>query len=129
VFLLQFCAVARRVISGAASMKRSIFLILATTIGVAAATAPAAALDRRVRVINKTGETMMKFQASNRDSRSWEEDILGRAVLNSGQAVNININDGTGYCVFDFRATFRSGAQVVRRNVNVCKVASWTITD
>jgi hypothetical protein len=87
------------------------------------------ALDRRVRVINNTSQVMMKFQASNRDSRSWEEDILGRDVLRPGQSVMININDGTGYCVFDFRATFRSGQTVVRRQVNVCRVASWTIND
>jgi hypothetical protein len=90
---------------------------------------PGEALDRRVRVINNSSQTMMKFQASNRDSRSWEEDILGDDVLKPGQSVNININDGTGYCVFDFRATFRGGATVVRRNVNVCKIASWTIND
>jgi hypothetical protein len=87
------------------------------------------ALDRRVRIINNTSEVMMKFQASNRDSRSWEEDILGRDVLRPGQSVMININDGTGYCVFDFRATFRSGATATRRQVNVCRVASWTIND
>jgi hypothetical protein len=87
------------------------------------------ALDRRVRVINNTSEVMMKFQASNRDRRTWEEDILGRDVLRPGQSVVININDGSGYCVFDFRATFRSGATATRRQVNVCRVASWTIND
>jgi hypothetical protein len=107
------------------------FVLAASAFFVAslASAGPAEALDRRVKIINNTSQIMVKFQASNRDSRSWEEDILGDDILKPGQTVNININDGKGYCVFDFRATFKGGQTVVRRGINVCRVASWTIND
>jgi type II secretory pathway pseudopilin PulG len=89
----------------------------------------AEALDRRVRVVNNTSQTMVKLQASNVGSNSWEEDILGDRVLGSGREIVVNLNDGTGYCVFDLRATFRSGATAVRRRVNICRVGVWTIND
>jgi hypothetical protein len=89
----------------------------------------AAAQDRRVRVINNTSRTMVMLQASNVARRTWEENVLGGYVLRPGQATMSNINDGTGACLFDLRATFAGNIRAVRRNVNVCRVRSWTITD
>jgi hypothetical protein len=87
------------------------------------------AQDRRVRVINNTSQTMVKLQASNINRTSWEEDILGRNVLRPGQATRANLDDGSGQCLFDLRATFASGATAIRRRVNICQISSWTIND
>ena len=92
-------------------------------------TREAAALDRRVQLVNNCRYTVMKFQASNRDSNSWEEDILGVRILSPGEAVIMNIDDGTGYCVYDFRATFEDGDVAEQRGINVCKVSTFTIND
>jgi hypothetical protein len=108
--------------------KMTMLVAAAATFAVFSA-GPSEALDRRVKVINNSSSIMTKFQASNKASKSWEEDILGDDVLKPGQSVMVNINDGTGYCVFDLRATFKGGATVVRRNINICQVASWTIND
>ncbi len=62
----------------------------------------AAAQDRRVRIINASNVIVNSFQASNTSRKSWEEDILGSSVLAPGQSVMVNINDGTGACMFDF---------------------------
>lgn len=91
--------------------------------------AAAEAQDRRVRVINNTSQIMVKLQASNIGRKSWEEDILGKNVLMPGSATMANLDDGSGQCLFDLRATFRSGATAVRRRVNVCTITSWTIND
>lgn len=87
---------------------------------------PALALDRRVNIVNKTGYTMMEFYASNVDAKTWEEDILGKHVLESGQSVLINIDDGTGYCLYDFRAVFSDGDEVTKARVNVCEIGTFT---
>jgi hypothetical protein len=89
----------------------------------------AEALDRRVRVVNNTSQTMVKLQASNIGTNSWEEDILGSGVLGSGRSITVNLDDRSGYCVFDLKATFRSGATAIRRRVNICQVGVWTIND
>lgn len=89
----------------------------------------AQSLDRRVRVVNNTSQPLVKLQASNTGTNSWEEDILGTRVLGSRREIVVNLNDGTGYCMFDLKATFRSGATAIRRKVNICKVGVWTIND
>lgn len=84
--------------------------------------------DRHVRIINDTEHTMEHFYASNIDRRSWEEDILGQSVLTPGQSVNINIDDGTGHCAFDFKAVFDDGKALYRHAVNVCNITSYRYT-
>ena len=91
----------------------------------AAVSAHAVGQDRRVTIINDTGVTMSQFYASSVDASSWEEDILGRDVLRSGRSVRINIDDGTGACVFDFKAVFADGDVVVRENINVCRISEY----
>lgn len=89
----------------------------------------AQAQDRHVRVINASPRSLVSFYASNIWRPGWEEDIFGLGTLPPGQSILINIDDGTGYCRFDLKAVFSNGAEVVRYNVNVCGVESWTIYD
>ena len=93
------------------------------------ATGAQAAQDRHVRIINETGHAMVHFYASNVSSDSWEEDILGEDVLRPGQDVNVNIDDGTGHCKYDFKAVFDDGDALVRRNINVCQISSYRYTE
>lgn len=96
-----------------------------------AVVAPAAsnAADRRVNIINETSVTMREFYASNIGTNNWEEDILGDSVLRPGRSVRINIDDGSGYCVFDLKAVFVDGDVVIKRRFNVCRESSWTVTE
>lgn len=87
---------------------------------------PAAALDRRVQIINNTGYTIVEFYGSNTGSNSWEEDILGQDVLPSGNSVVINFDDASGYCKFDFRAVFEDGDVLEKGGVNICEISTFT---
>lgn len=91
--------------------------------------APDAALaqDRRVRIVNASSVTVNSFYASNTQRSSWEEDILGNSVLAPGQSVMVNINDGSGACMFDFRAVLANGRKVESYGMNVCQISSWTV--
>ena len=112
------------------TLKNRAGLFLAATLATALiGVAPANAADRHVRLINETSHTLVHFYASNTDVDSWQEDILGSAVLKPGQEVNINIDDGTGHCTYDFKSVFDNGAKVTKNNVNVCQVATYRITD
>lgn len=93
------------------------------------ASAPAVAQDRRVRIINDTRHTMVRFYASNSSRTSWEEDILGRRVLPAGQSVMINIDDGSGACLFDFKAVFDDGDVLTRSQINVCQISEYRYTE
>ena len=84
--------------------------------------------DRRVVIINATGVTMTHFYASNSGQNDWEEDILGQDVLASGARVRINIDDGTGACIYDFKARFSDGDELIRYRINVCQITEYRYT-
>jgi len=84
------------------------------------------ALDRRVRIVNNTGFTIVRFYGSNKGSDSWEEDILDEDVLPSGSSVKINFNDNSGYCKFDFKAVFDDGDVLIKKNINICEIGTFT---
>ncbi|MEF2552931.1 hypothetical protein VQ042_16440 [Aurantimonas sp. A2-1-M11] len=91
--------------------------------------APALAQNRDVTVTNATSTAMIEFYASNTGTNDWEEDILGEDVLEIGESVLVTVDDGTGYCMFDFRATFSDGASATKTDVNVCEVSEFDFTD
>ena len=84
--------------------------------------------NRRVRIHNQTGWTMLRFYASDSRKDDWEEDILGDDVLENGQNVRINIDDGSGACIYDFKAQFTNGQELTRFRINVCEVSEYTYT-
>ncbi len=85
-------------------------------------------LNRRVRIHNQTGWTMTHFYASDARVDSWEEDMLGRGVLANGASVTMNIDDGSGACIYDFKARFSNGQELTRFGVNVCQIADYYYT-
>ena len=86
---------------------------------------PAQALNRHVTIVNDTTYDIVEFYGSQVDAKTWEEDILGKKVLKAGGSIDINFDDGTGYCMFDFRAIFDDGDELVRKNINVCEVGTY----
>jgi hypothetical protein len=85
-------------------------------------------LNRRVRVHNNTGWTMLRFYASDSRVTSWQEDMLGRSTLGAGRSIMMNIDDGSGACLYDFKAEFTNGQVLTRYNVNVCQIADYYYT-
>lgn len=114
-------------------MLKKMILAAATVASLAAVASPAHAStdgrDRRVNVINASGTTLREIYASPVTSSSWEEDMLGSGVLGSGQNRVFNIDNGTNQCRYDLKAVMSNGREHVRRNVNVCVVGSWTISN
>jgi hypothetical protein len=101
--------------------------LLALTFG--AGVSAQAEEDRRVRIINETKHTMMRFYASNVGQTSWEEDILGQSTLAPGSSVVINIDDGSGYCLYDFKGVFDDGDEVIQNRIDVCQIESFRFTE
>lgn len=105
----------------------SIMLAAAALVGLAAG--PATAQDRHVEIINDTQHTIVHFYASNIGRDTWEEDILGESVLPVGRSVNINIDDGSGACLYDFKAVFDDGDELVRNRIDVCTIGTYRYTE
>jgi len=86
----------------------------------------ATAANRHVDIINATGKTMAEFYASATNTEDWEEDILGSDTLANGEVFDVDIDDGSGACKFDFKAVFTDGTSHVRRAIDVCTISQFT---
>ncbi|MBC2835351.1 hypothetical protein H7F16_07510 [Gemmobacter straminiformis] len=105
-------------------MSRLAAALFATALMTAAL--PARAEDRRVTIVNNTGYTITNFYGSNTGADSWQEDILGKDLLPPGGSVVINFDDSSGYCMFDFRAVFEDGDEIIDQKIDVCTIGTFT---
>ena len=81
--------------------------------------------NRVMNITNSTGVTMTRFYASNTGRSTWGADQLGTTVMYSGSGRRINFDDGTGACMYDFKAIFADGDVLTTSNINVCVQSSW----
>lgn len=79
-----------------------------------------------IKLINGTDKVMTEFYASPPSTSDWENDILGADVLNPGESVTININDGRRDCFYDFRAVFQDGTESINNAEKVCGGQEYT---
>ena len=107
-------------------MRAAPWLLLA---GAAAVPDVAAAIDRRVRIVNESSHEIVAFHASYLGARDWRDNLLGEAVLRPGGSVVLNFEDGSGYCRFGFRAIFDDGVELRRDRVNICDIGTYRYTD
>jgi hypothetical protein len=91
--------------------------------------ASADSYNRRIVLVNHTSDVITNFYASNVGTIDWQEDLLGNSILLPGESVRINIDDGSGYCRFDFMTVTEGGEVAIRPGVNVCELASYTLMD
>lgn len=103
------------------------FFAAAALVSLAPATADA--LDRRVRIVNDSKHTIVSFFSTNVGVRDWNESLLGDDALKPGTSVVLDLEDGSGYCRYRFRAIFEDGVELVRQSVNVCEVGTYKYTD
>ncbi len=90
--------------------------------------APALADHMKVRIHNDTGLTLYRFFSTNSGSTRWGNDVMGSSTLASGRSMSLNFDNSYGYCLFDFRAIFEDGTELLRANVNVCELSDYYYT-
>lgn len=112
------------------SRRRLASLFISTALAMTSAFASAAradSLNRWVTIENNTGFTIVRFYGSHRDMDTWGRDHLGNEVLPDGYSIDINFSrDGSGYCIYDFRAEFDDGDVLEKFGVNVCEIGTFT---
>jgi hypothetical protein len=89
---------------------------------------PASALDRPIELTNNTRMAIVEIYVSLVGTQRWEVDLLGDDFLPPASSILVNVDDGAGYCRFDFKAVFDDGTSLVRRDINVCQVEKYTIS-
>ncbi|MCP3056724.1 hypothetical protein [Aurantimonas marianensis] len=89
----------------------------------------ASAENRDVTITHASSHAMIAFFTSNTGTNNWEEDILGVDVPAVDGAIDVTIDDGCGYCVFDFDATFADGSGAVMTKIDVRAIPRFDFTD
>lgn len=85
----------------------------------------AQAEDRRLTLVNKSGQALYNLYASNSASNDWS-DLFGRSdVVISGVERTLHLSGGAGSCSLDLKAVFKDGRTLTARGVDVCKAPKW----
>jgi hypothetical protein len=94
--------------------------------------APTALVQGQARqnftVVNNTGHVVMTLNVSPSSETVWGPDILGRDVLGNGESTVITFDRDESVCMWDIRATYDDGDTTDMRQVNLCQVATVTLT-
>ena len=111
-------------IFNSAAITGSILCALQTATG-----GPAAALDRHIQITNNTRVTVVELYIAEVGSGRWQEDLLGDEFLLPANSVFVDFFDRTGHCRFDLKVIYDDGTGVLRRNVNICRMEGFALSD
>ena len=78
-------------------------------------------------LVNKTGVEIDKVFISPHDSDDWEEDILGRDTLPSGESVDIKFHRSETAALWDLRVEDSKGNAIEWENLNLLTIAKATL--
>ena len=80
----------------------------------------AAAQNYYVDVTNRTGYTILYMYVSPGNAKTWEEDVLGKDVLQNGHTQRVNLHGYTSP-IFDIRLVDEDGDSYTFWNIDVSR--------
>lgn len=78
-------------------------------------------------LVNKTGVEIDKVYISPHDGNDWEEDILGRDTLPSGESVDIKFHRAETAPMWDLRIEDSKGNAIEWENLNLLQISKATL--
>lgn len=107
-------------------MKHSLF---GAALAIAAfCVSPALAAKQDFELVNKTGYDISHVYVSPTKSNDWEEDVLGKDVLEDGDAWDIAFERGDKTCKWDLKVVYADDdSSAYWRNIDLCTVEKITI--
>jgi hypothetical protein len=103
--------------------------VLRTTAAAAvlAATAlPALSANRDFRFVNSSGETLWQLYVSPASDDSWNSDVLGRSVLESGRSAMIRFPGRGNECNYDLKMVMENGDSYTTQ-LNLCEISEYEL--
>ncbi len=84
--------------------------------------------DHSLALTNSAGGVVSAVYVAPSGSPDFSDDLLGKQVAGIGKTVHVRVKDPSGVCVFDVQFLMADGVTVVRKGVNLCQAASYTLT-
>ena len=106
------------------TMKKLFALLLVLVVS---AVASAWAADQDFTLVNKTGFDIHSVYVSPHSTDDWQEDVLGKAVLASGDQVDIKFSRSTKEKMWDLKVADKDGKEYTWQNINLLEVAKVTV--
>lgn len=79
-------------------------------------------------LVNKTGYDISHVYVSPVKSDDWEEDVLGKDVLEDGDSWKIKFNRSTSTCKWDLKVVYADDdSTAFWKNIDLCSVSKITI--
>lgn len=85
-----------------------------------------AAQGRDLEIVNLTDFEIIAFYSAHKDAIGWGGDMLSGEALGSGTSRELSFEDGSGYCIYNIKAVFDDGEELVSEGVNVCDLPSFS---
>jgi hypothetical protein len=101
------------------------FWIVGASLAVVAATAIAEA--KTIKIFNPNPYAMVSLEVKKPTAKEWDDDRLGKTALGVGKVRDVDVD--TADCHWDLRATFDDGHAVEKKNVNLCTVDVYELSD
>ncbi|MBP2299637.1 hypothetical protein [Azospirillum picis] len=78
-------------------------------------------------ILNKTGYALKHIYVSESNSNSWDEDILGRDLLENGEEFEVSFDKAEATCKWDMKVIYDDGDSAVWGGLNLCKISKLTL--
>ncbi|HUH77126.1 MAG TPA: hypothetical protein VLZ53_07170 [Devosia sp.] len=105
---------------------KSAFALLALL----AATTQANAQTVEFTLVNESAQVLTYFYTSPSEEEEWGDDLLGEdGVLEPGVSGTVTIGDGSDQCLYDFRFETSEGVVLEVDAIDICALATYTLTD
>ena len=95
--------------------------LIALALAVAAA-GTASAEERLLRVNNLADATIIRLYVSPSGAEDWGADVLASGMLEPGESMLLDYDDGSGTCVFDVKALYTTDEVSTLFGVNFCEI-------
>lgn len=107
-------------------MRHSKFLASLAAVFVLAFVSMAFAGAQDFILVNNTGADIYVVNISPSGVNDWEEDILGRDVLENGESVTVTFGLGNT-ALWDIQAVFKDGSSISWYEINLLEVSKVTL--
>ncbi|TBW33894.1 argininosuccinate lyase [Siculibacillus lacustris] len=102
-------------------------IVLGATVGFAGA-ASAAEAKQDFTLVNKTGYDIDAVFVSPSKSNDWEEDVLGKDLLEDGAVWDIKFHRSNRTCKWDLKVVYSvDSSEAVWGGIDLCQVSKITI--
>lgn len=79
-------------------------------------------LDRTILVENASGGNVIGFFVRASGTRLWSRDVFDLDWLQDGARVEIDVDNGTGICAYDFLVQRHPAGEVIYYAQDVCRM-------